>query len=609
MKTIKVAVNPGKEIYEIASDFADPIELIREALHNSYDAGAINVSITARTQAMPDGRRVLSVEIEDDGNGMHEAALTSFFGLGFTEKPILPDRPTIGFKGHGTKIYYQSQEITVVTCRKGNPPLVAKLTEARTAVNRKDVPQPKIWSGREAETVIAEDGLKRPGEQGTVIRLVDFTPDGSRAIDLFRSDRVENYLRWFTIFGSFRQVVNQTTEAAPLRLLFQGTDKDSPKAIEFGHPWPEADCVNLKTLKSSDDRRPFNFFCKTFREKNVPIDGGYKIDIAAVIEGARGRFKRDQAIRRQRTGGLYLEEERYGLWLCKNHIPVEKKFEWLFDDDCPMRPDEARRLLIFVNCENFQLTANRGSVGNSSSELLQSVKKAVFSFLESLHDDKDMIAFSNEYQEDFFSRLKEKDKKALQRRVERYNKKNRCTIVLPNGKEHHFFEPGREITLFGLISELNLLDPSLLALKILDYDDHVGIDLLVSRNGDPGHLLEKDRVAYTELKYELKSQINHVFDHLHAIVCWETDLVADKLVVDPTGRAFSYRQIVQEGVTHSDLIPPPGDDHTHSVKVLVLKRLLRERCGLQIDPNPNQLTHHSAAPSSASGSKPKRRRI
>ena len=46
MATIAVKVNPVKEIYEIASDFANPVEVLREGLHNSYDAGAQRVAIT-----------------------------------------------------------------------------------------------------------------------------------------------------------------------------------------------------------------------------------------------------------------------------------------------------------------------------------------------------------------------------------------------------------------------------------------------------------------------------------------------------------------------------------------------------------------------------------
>ncbi|MEJ7637453.1 MAG: ATP-binding protein [Singulisphaera sp.] len=605
MATLEIGVNPGKEIYEIASDFANPVEVLRESLHNSYDAGAEHVSIVARTQKLRDGRRVLSLDIDDDGSGMDEDKLKNFFGLGFSDKHPIPGRPAIGFKGHGTKIYYQSQEIWVTTLRDGGEMIVSHVEEARIAVFNQQLPTPTVWSGEEAKRVALEHDLTVPRKSGTSIRLVDFTPDSSRVIDAFRQETIENYLRWFTVFGSFQHVVKKTEPKPPLLLVLQGTDSEQPTAINFGHAWPPKDRVNLRDLKQLDDRRPFNYFCKSFRSENYSTEGGYKIDIAACFEGARNPIDRDKGVRRQRAGGLYMEEERYGLWLCKDFIPVEKRFEWLSEEDSPFNSLDSKRLLIFVNCDDFKLTANRGSVGNSSSELLQAVKRATFAFLEDIRDDRDLANFYNEYQEDIFSRLREKDKKALQRRVDRYNKKSRCTIKLPNGKKHVFFEPTREITLFGLISELQLLDSTLLGMQVLDYDDHVGIDLLVKRNGNVGSLLSRERVAYTELKYDLKGQINHTFDSLYAIVCWDTGLTQDNVVQDSTGSTFYYRQVVRDGITYSDLIPPPDGELSHSIKVIVLKRLLLEKCDMKASPNPSPLPHSSAT---SSGSQPRTKR-
>jgi hypothetical protein len=47
MPPIQTQANVGKELFEIASDFASPIEVLRESLHNSYDAGAKEVRLVA----------------------------------------------------------------------------------------------------------------------------------------------------------------------------------------------------------------------------------------------------------------------------------------------------------------------------------------------------------------------------------------------------------------------------------------------------------------------------------------------------------------------------------------------------------------------------------
>jgi hypothetical protein len=590
MRNLTVTVDAGREIAEISADFTDPIEVVRESVHNSFDAGATEVSVAAVPQTLPDGRRVLTLEFQDNGIGMSEETLACFFGLGHSVKPSIPGRPTIGFKGHGTKIYYQAQDVYVATRVDGGLLNLAIVRNARRDIHSKRTPTPEYFSGEEADAVARSEKLSVPTQHGTSIRLVDYTPDSSRLIDVFKFDALENYLRWFTIYGSFEHVVKSTTPTAPFSLKVQGTDLKSSQ-IGFGHPWPSDDRIDIKALKRLDDRRPFNYFRKSFRFPDRSIADGFRIDVAILFEGKRGRLDRDKAISRQRSGGLYAEEERYGLWLCRDFIPVEQKFEWLLEEECPRLVEDLRRPLIFVNSQDFKLIANRGSVGNSPQQLLDAIKQAIFSILEEVEDDKDIQKFLNEYQEDLFGRQRDKDQKALTRRIDRHNDRSECEIKLANGKTHLFFEPKREITLFGLISELQVLDASILSLEILDYDDHSGIDLLVQRNGNPANLLDKTKVSYVELKYVLGAQVNHAFDHLYAVICWESDLKQDDFVTDAANNKFQFEEKKgADGVTSSRLIPLPDSKLTHNVKVIVLKRLLQEKYAMTMRKNPKPIS-------------------
>ncbi len=607
--SFSASVNEAKEIAEIARDFASPIEIIREALHNSYDAGAKTLKIVCRAEIVKDGRRVLTVEIIDDGVGMDKSQLEGFFGLGHSKKEKFTDRKEIGYKGHGTKIYYQAQETWVLTNRNGGEVLLAHLPSARSQIYNNETPRPTVYVGDEARAKAQEATLELPLKHGTTIRLVDYTPNSERLIPEFRQQQLHNYVHWYTVFGSFEHVVRAQSSSAPMRLFLQGTEEDVPKEILFGHPWPATDMTDLKKLKEKDPRRPFNYFQKTFRRQNYPTRGSYRIDIAVIVEGSRARGDRDTCIRSQgRTKALYREEERYGLWLCKDYIPIEKRFEWLSEEDCPTMIAEipSGRVHVLVNCQQFSLTANRGSVGNSSAELINDVKDATFRFLDELKEDNDLRNFAEQYQEEMFSRLKEKDKKALQRRIERYNKKHRCIIKLPNGEEFDFFEPQREVTLFGLISELRVVAPEILDLDILDYDDHKGIDLLVRRNADVSNMLERTKVAYTELKYSLERTINHPFENLHSVICWESLLSPNDMIEDPTHASFRYEESrSKDGVTYTHLVPLPGTSYSHNVKVIVLKRLLREKFGLREEENPTPI---SSRPSPAPGARGRARR-
>jgi hypothetical protein len=517
---------------------------------------------------------------------MNGEMLDHFFGLGWSDKPNIAGREPIGFKGHGTKIYYQASEIAVLTCRAGSEPSFINLPDARNSVYQKHLPGPQSLPLDEA----VRAGLPTLAGTGTILRLRDFTPDSGNLIDAFRGRDIESYLRWFTVFGSFKHVVHSRGPDVPLRLSIQGTDESKPRGIDFGHDWPASDAVDLKELKLLDERRPFNFFRKTFRAAQRTIEDGYKIDIAALFEGRRGRLERDRNIARQRLGGLYSEEERYGVWLSRDYIPVEARFDWLNDEECPKIANDLGRPLILLNCQDFSLTANRGSVGNSSWRLLEAVKKGLYAFLEEILADNDLERFFNEYQEDLFSRLREKDRRALQRRVDRYNSRQHCTITLPNGRSHSFFEPTREITLFGLVSEIQILDPKLLGLEVLDYDDHCGIDLLVRRATTPDDMLDAKKVAYVELKYSLGQQLNHTFDHLSAVICWDTALGDNDMVYDASNNPFRVQQSEHDGVTHTRLLPPPGDRLQHNVTVIVLKRLLKEKCNMQCAGNPRPIS-------------------
>ena len=109
-------VNESKEFIEIATDFSNPLDIVREAISNSYDAKAKKISIFF--EVIDDyGFPTLKITIEDDGTGMDKDGLQSFFDLGNSLRRGLEDY--IGEKGHGTKIYLNSKKIIVTTSKNG----------------------------------------------------------------------------------------------------------------------------------------------------------------------------------------------------------------------------------------------------------------------------------------------------------------------------------------------------------------------------------------------------------------------------------------------------------------------------------------------------------
>ena len=62
-------VNSSQEFIEIAQDFSNPLDLVREAISNGFDAGAKNMKL-GFSVITEYGERLLKIEIEDDGTGI-----------------------------------------------------------------------------------------------------------------------------------------------------------------------------------------------------------------------------------------------------------------------------------------------------------------------------------------------------------------------------------------------------------------------------------------------------------------------------------------------------------------------------------------------------------
>jgi signal transduction histidine kinase len=62
---------------------------VREAISNSIDAEATNLSVLVEQAAGPTGQPEIRITVSDDGHGMNERTLERFFNLGDSEKSDL----------------------------------------------------------------------------------------------------------------------------------------------------------------------------------------------------------------------------------------------------------------------------------------------------------------------------------------------------------------------------------------------------------------------------------------------------------------------------------------------------------------------------------------
>ena len=133
-------VDEVQEFIEIANDFSNPLELVREAISNSYDAraNAIRVSFEVEKER---GEGVLVISLEDDGKGMDKDTIRAFFDLGNSTRR--GDVNAIGEKGHGTKVYFNSAEVMVDTISGGRR-LVAIMRDPYRKLFSREIPTVEI---------------------------------------------------------------------------------------------------------------------------------------------------------------------------------------------------------------------------------------------------------------------------------------------------------------------------------------------------------------------------------------------------------------------------------------------------------------------------------
>ncbi len=565
--TITPTVNQAKEFMEIASDFGYPLELLREAISNAFDAKATRLRLLFSTELI---RRVdvLKILIEDNGTGMDPESLQAFFDLGNSPryKEKLGGGSTsrawpIGEKGHGTKVYFNSSKITVVTHHSGRL-YHAVLNDAYGSLSDGKIP---------GVTVEEQEEQTRP-EYATQISVEGYNHNQT---ELFNHDRLKDYIYWFTKFGSAEQLFG-INELALTELQLKGLDRQQPEVLRFGHPFP-TESASLQALFDTYDERAADKFCKRYvfqgtlpRMPHIPYQAIFS------VEGNRVKLDSNKMLRRQGKydppKGGYTVSERYGIWLCKDFIPVERRNEVI-----SKKGSEFTKLHAFFNCQALRLSANRGSVEPTPEAIKNAVNEEIVRIYDQIMkaDDMEML----DYLEDQAAvrRTIDQEAKDFQKRQQRSDK-----AQVADFKGTTLVEPYSEVGVLAIMAQLATLDPTLFPFTILDYDTHSGYDVLVK--GDSTVPIQNARKFYVEYKYVFTATFNHSFQHLRSIVCWNTKLQQDDEVQDIAQKKRVLKiQAPQngQGYTRYVLNDPFAPNN---IELIVLKLYLKERLQLEFKP-------------------------
>jgi histidine kinase/DNA gyrase B/HSP90-like ATPase len=554
---ITPSVHSEAEFLEIANDFGNPLEIVREAISNAIDAQATWLKIGFWVESI-EGSQSLVIQFLDNGTGMTEGILsTDFWGLGFSQSRHDPTK--IGEKGHGTKIFLRSEKVIVRT-QTADEAFESECDRPMRALSQGKAHEPRIRAIPRFQD-----------HTGTDIKVIRYNQNQRSR---FVQEEVKDYIYWFTKFGSVEWLFDHD-KLKDFRLYLKCLDKTQYEELAFGHPFPQPNC-EIENLFNEHGAAAANLYVKRFLWKQERLEKSPEVtfDMVLSVEGDTAKRAYNPQLRdRRRQGGQYRVLDRYGLWLCKDHIPVQRVNDWI--SGFGSGSNAFTLLHGFVNCQHLKLTANRGSIANTEPEILEELKKAASKFVQEVDAElgKNGIYTLFDWQSEERTLAQEKTdfnvrcKSIARRRVATH-------------KGHTFLEPRNESELFGLFMRVYALEEQLFAFEPLDYNTTRGIDIIArNKSGKTG--AESD-LWYVELKYLLKTNLNHSFKHLRWLLCWDFDKGIDQdSEFGSTVQENDIRKLQTATADGNTLYFLNSPTSAVRVQVIRLQEFLRQHLGME----------------------------
>lgn len=467
MSTTKTPqVNEVNEFLEIASDFEDPLEVIRESLSNSYDAGATEVEITIRDR--PIGSEIV---IEDNGDGMDYADLESFFDLGNSTKRD-PSSDAIGYKGHGTKIFYKSEEVLVNTSKEG--------TNLRAQMER---PWEKLNNRVMPEYEVRERSVKK-GNNGTHIRITGFKSGRGFSPSSLTYNKIEHYLKWKTLAGSTAHYFTDDYHEMDIYITLGDEIDDTQETLKLDNKLEFPD----EQIEPGEGKFPESRMCKHYppRELTVETDDGdsASIEVVGMIGGKDARNELP-------TYGKH--SAQFGIWLAKDYIKVERVNEVISHDN------EFLHFFFVANCQDIELSANREKIRNKSSSIYQAIKEELSHYLSKIASDPWFKDYLNQRRKAKLSRRAESQQSSVEDREKR---------IL----DREQFTPSNDAeVVLGL--ERSNREGALPKIVVEDYDPSVEVNALVKQD---------DSLYASSIHHKLTDhfEADKPLESVDKIICW-----------------------------------------------------------------------------------------
>jgi len=489
-KKEKCSINTSSVLQQIINERDSPLSIFREAISNSFDANANEMKISAKQEKKDDENKV-TIVFKDDGQGMNIKELEQFFNAGYTSK----DENKIGEKGLGTKLFFNSEKIEVIS-KKEDEAYKGILYNPLEDLRDDKVPEYEIKSLDELSL-----------SQGTKITLENLKTNNKR--DIFWGNKLKNYLRWKTAAGSIRRFFEDEDD---MKVEVEVSNNQNKSYAIKGHPLPKTNEV--------DDPDKFAYRFDPFEYEIETSEGTSKIQVIGSIVGSEAHIVKDKRMKKKYKG----------FFLCKDYFPIRSVNEEVFGNS-----GEWQSMHVLINCQDLELTMGREDFLNKDEEasvfkeIIDSLKTFKNSILNSepFHWNTKRIEKTEDYAgkgyelKQSIKHENQNEKREFQRATKLIQKKKN-TEQFENEEFPFAFKPSNRLSTFSLF--MTLLGKDLLPkdYKIFDVDEEGDkISLLMAYNNGSELTEPKYYTVYKTLDSNLLSQLDGGYQ---GVICWDSKI-------------------------------------------------------------------------------------
>lgn len=206
----------------------------------------------------------------------------------------------------------------------------------------------------------------------------------------FKHEVLKDYILWFTRFGSIELQLGKTSHAKAV-LFLKGLEKDKAEELAFGHVFP-AESSTPDILFEEYNMKAPEYYCKKIIKTGF-LQHFPKITYEAVfyIEGNKIKLKYNPMLiqsDQENQTSVYTVQERYGVWLCKNYVPVTRKNQWIIN-----RAIRSTDFHAFFNCQEASVNFEQTPCNDRATAIMEDIEREIKKIVAEIVESDDQMQF------------------------------------------------------------------------------------------------------------------------------------------------------------------------------------------------------------------------